>query len=132
MRSADIETHSAQAQSAPGTPDGSEFEFTMEMLELELSLDGMAPDGDDFSDRVRAAAADLKGAFLFDLPASGLVEKCQRIAVLRIPRDSDTGSETIFACLEADGTSIRIEKPDERTAGLARFAQAFVDVFQRM
>ncbi|MCD7110970.1 hypothetical protein LRX75_18200 [Rhizobium sp. DKSPLA3] len=127
MRSADIETSSASS-----TPDGGEFEFTMEMLELELSLDGIAPDGDDFSDRVRAAAADLKGAFLFDLPASGLVENCVRIAVLRIPRDNGAGSETIFACLEADGTAIRIEKPDERTMGLARFAQAFVDVFQRM
>ncbi|SER99665.1 hypothetical protein SAMN03159406_01936 [Rhizobium sp. NFR03] len=147
MRTADIETHSAQiqpgkvelgkaqpakTQPATGTPDGGAFEFTMEMLELELSLDGMAPDGDGFSDRVRAAAADLKGAFLFDLPASGLVENCQRIAVLRIPRDNGVGSETIFACLEADGTSIRIEKPNERTTGLARFAQAFVDVFQRM
>lgn len=127
MRSHDIETHAA-----PATLEGSELEFTMEMLELELSLDGTAPDGDDFSDRVRAAAADLKGAFLFDLPASGLVENCARIAVLRIPRDSGTGSETIFACLEADGTSIRIEKPNERTMGLASFAQAFVDVFQRM
>ncbi|TCQ28993.1 hypothetical protein [Rhizobium sp. PP-CC-3G-465] len=127
MRSHDIET-----QATPPTPEGSELEFTMEMLELELSLDGTAPDGDDFSDRVRAAAADLKGAFLFDLPASGLVDNCERIAVLRIPRDSGTGSETIFACLEADGTSIRIEKPNERTMGLASFAQAFVDVFQRM
>ncbi|TCP88854.1 hypothetical protein C8J31_10223 [Rhizobium sp. PP-CC-2G-626] len=127
MRSHDIET-----QAAPATLEGSELEFTMEMLELELSLDGTAPDGDDFSDRVRAAAADLKGAFLFDLPASGLIENCERIAVLRIPRDSGTGSETIFACLEVDGTSIRIEKPNERTMGLASFAQAFVDVFQRM
>ncbi|PYE28880.1 hypothetical protein C8J32_101741 [Rhizobium sp. PP-CC-3A-592] len=127
MRSQNIETHAAA-----GTPEGIELEFTMEMLELELSLDGTAPDGDDFSDRVRAAAADLKGAFLFELPASGLVENCERIAVLRIPRDRGTGSETIFACLEADGTSIRIEKPDERTMGLANFAQAFVDVFQRM
>lgn len=127
MRSADIETSSALA-----LPEGGEFEFTMEMLELELSLDGIAADGDDFSDRVRAAAADLNGAFLFDLPASGLVENCERIAVLRIPRDSGSGSETIFACLEADGTSIRIEKPDERTVDLANFAQAFVDVFQRI
>ncbi|TCM55743.1 hypothetical protein C8J36_103108 [Rhizobium sp. PP-F2F-G48] len=138
MRSAEIETPAIQS----GAPEGGDFEFTMEMLELELSLDGIVLDGmmgdglvgsgDAFAERVRAAATDLKGAFLFDLPASGLVENCLRIAVLRIPRDSGTGAETIFACLEADGTSIRIEKPDERTLGLASFAQAFVDVFQRI
>ncbi|KQR77399.1 hypothetical protein ASG25_03765 [Rhizobium sp. Leaf384] len=137
MRSANIDGEAARSG-----PDAGDFEFTMEMLELELSLDGivldglagssLASDGLAFSDRVRAAAADLNGAFLFDLPASGLVENCQRIAVLRIPRDKDMGAETIFACLEADGTSIRIEKPDERTLGLANFAQAFVDVFQRI
>jgi hypothetical protein len=120
------------AVSASVTGDPGEFDFTMEMLELELSLEGTAPVGDSFAARVRAAAADLNGAMLFELPASGLIENCQRIAALRIPLDGGAGAETVFACLEADGTTIRIEKPDEKTAGLASFAQSFVDVFQRM
>ena len=134
MPSQEPSTHGApQASSRADTlPDSSEFDFTMEMLELELSLEGMPPEGDSFAERVRAAAQDLNGALLFDLPASGLLENCERIAVLRIPLDGGNGSETIFACLEADGSSIRIEKPDDRTAGLASFAQSFVDVFQRM
>lgn len=106
-------------------------DFPMEMLELELSLDSLDGEEDRFADKVRRAASDLKGAFLFDLPASGLVEDCDRIAVLRIPRDADGRADTIFACLEPQGT-IRIERPSERTAGLQTFAQAFVDVFQRL
>ena len=128
MQSQDqLEPVSASVSGEPGA-----FDFTMEMLELELSLEGTAPVGDSFAARVRAAAQDLNGAMLFDLPASGLVENCQRIAALRIPHEGGTGAETVFACLEADGTSIRIEKPDEKTADLASFAQSFVDVFQRM
>jgi hypothetical protein len=125
-----------------GSADAGDVAFTMEMLELELSLDGGDPDVDDFSDRVRMAARDMKGALLFEMPASGLIDQCMRIAVLRIPRDTAPegadqnatlgASETIFACLEPDGTSIRIEKPDERTIGLQNFAEAFVDVFQRI
>jgi hypothetical protein len=123
------------AQAAPDRLNESEIDlagdFPMEMLELELSLDALDGEEDRFADKVRQAAADLNGAFLFDMPASGLVEDCERIAVLRIPRGADGQADTIFACLEPQG-SIRIERPNDQTAGLKTFAQAFVDVFQRL
>lgn len=106
--------------------------LTMELLELELSLDNFASGAEGFSAHVRAAAAAIDGALLFELPASGLIADCERIAVLRIPQDANSAMSTVFACLEKDGTTIRIERPDETTAGLKNFAEAFVDVLQRI
>lgn len=106
--------------------------LTMELLELELALDGVDMDTPDFVTRVTRAATDMQGVFLFDLPASGLIETCNRIAVLRIPHDGTTIMETVFACLEPDGTTIRVELPDEKTADLRNFAEAFVDVLKRI
>lgn len=106
--------------------------LTMELLELELSLDGFSPDAGTFADHVRAASAAIDGAFLFELPASGLIADCERIAVMRIPADGGDEMTTVFVCLENDGTTIRVETPDERTADLRNFAEAFVDVLQRI
>lgn len=106
--------------------------LTMELLELELSLDGFTTGADGFVAHVRAAAAAIDGALLFELPASGLIADCDRIAVLRIPQDGSAAMTTVFACLENDGTTIRIEAPDETTADLKNFAEAFVDVLQRI
>ncbi|CAN7205108.1 hypothetical protein LJR098_000575 [Rhizobium sp. LjRoot98] len=106
--------------------------LTIELLELELSLDGFTTGPDGFSAHVRAAAAAIDGALLFELPASGLVADCDRIAVLRIPKDGSAVMATIFACLETGGNTIRLEAPDESTADLKNFAEAFVDVLQRI
>lgn len=116
-----------QAAVSPADPG-----LTMELLELELSLDGFEPGTGTFADHVRTAAAAIEGALLFELPASGLIADCERIAVMRIPQDDSPLMTTVFACLEDDGTTIRIEKPDERTADLRNFAEAFVDVLQRI
>ncbi|WP_428427851.1 hypothetical protein [Pararhizobium sp.] len=120
---------------APATQTGmpaSDINLTMELLELELSLDGFTTGPDGFAAHVRAAAAAIDGALLFELPASGLIADCDRIAVLRIPRDGSAVMATIFACLETGGNTIRIETPDETTADLKSFAEAFVDVLQRI
>jgi len=114
------------------TPPAAETGLTMELLELELSLDGFTTGPKGFAAHVGAAAAEIGGAFLFELPASGLIENCDRIAVLRIPREGSVEMATIFACLEADGTTIRIETPNDKTADLKNFAEAFVDVLQRI
>jgi hypothetical protein len=116
-----------QATSPP-----SDASLTMELLELELSLDGFATGAEGFAAHVRAAAAAIEGALLFELPASGLIADCDRIAVLRIPQDGSAAMTTVFACLESDGTTIRIEKPNEETADLKNFAEAVVDVLQRI
>ncbi|KQS96337.1 MULTISPECIES: hypothetical protein [unclassified Rhizobium] len=120
-------TSGAQTAMSPVDPG-----LTMELLELELSLDGYEPDTGTFADHVRAAATVIDGAFLFELPASGLIADCERIAVMRIPADDSDEMATIFACLDSDGTTIRVEMPNQRTADLRNFAEAFVDVLQRI
>lgn len=117
----------AQAHPAPGEPG-----LAMELLELELSLDGFSGGTSNFAAHVRAAAKGMRGAFLFELPASGLIADCERIAVLRIPDEEGTAMATIFACLERDGTTIRLERPNDKTADLKNFADAFVDVLGRI
>lgn len=126
MLSSEMNTPAAATPGAPGAS------LTMELLELELSLDGFTTGPDGFAAHVRAAASAIDGAFLFELPASGLVANCDRIAVLRIPKDGSATMATIFACLETGGNTIRIEMPGEATADLKNFAEAFVDVLQRI
>jgi len=127
------------AQPAIALPTGAQPTITiaepglpMELIELELSLDGFTAGAAGFSRHLRIAAEGVKGAFLFELPASGLIANCERIAVLRIPEGTGSTMATIFACLESDGATIRIERPDDTTAGLKNFADAFVDVLERI
>ncbi|MEI2297711.1 hypothetical protein [Ensifer sp. MJa1] len=118
-----IATHTALPAGDGGIPTG--------LLELELSLDSFSGGTDDFSDFVRSVADSSGGEFLFALPASDLIEDCQSIAVLRL---SEAESETsiLFACLDKDGTSIRVEHPGDSTRDLQRFAESFVGLLERM
>lgn len=104
----------------------------LELLELELSLDGFSGDEAGFAEAVRTAADQLGGDFLFDLPASGLAQDCLRIAALRVPKGNDGALGVVFALLDAEGSAIRVENPDETTEGLKRFADAFVGVLERI
>ncbi|WP_246301357.1 hypothetical protein [Mycoplana rhizolycopersici] len=113
-------------------PPASGPALPLELIELELSLDGFATEPDGFSDAVRRAAKALDGEFLFDLPASGLAEDCQRIAALRIPEATGSGLKIVFALLDDSGTGIRVEDPGEQTSGLKNFADSFVGVLERM
>lgn len=120
-----------QTAAPVATPAG-EPALPLELLELELSLDGFSGDEASFAEAVRNAASQLGGDFLFDLPASGLAEDCLRIAALRVPKGEHGALEIVFALLDAEGSAIRVENPDERTQDLKRFADAFVDVLQRI
>ena len=53
-------------------PPSGEPALALELVELELSLDGFATEQDGFSEAVHRGAKALGGEFLFDLPASGL------------------------------------------------------------
>ncbi|NEJ33447.1 hypothetical protein GR205_36685, partial [Rhizobium leguminosarum] len=103
----------------------------MELVELELSLEGYAGGDAGFCEAVRQAASRSGGELLFDLPAGGLIEDCRRIAVLRIP-DHGSGTRVVLALLDYAGTEIRIQSPDEETAHLKRFAEAFIEVLERI
>ncbi|MGD9478120.1 hypothetical protein [Shinella sp. G-2] len=122
-------------QTAADTPvatTAGEPALPLELLELELSLDGFSGDVENFAEAVRQAATQLGGDFLFDLPASGLAEDCLRIAALRVPKGEDNALEVVFALLDAEGSTIRVENPDETTQDLKRFAEAFVGVLERI
>jgi len=121
-----------QTAAAPVATPAGEPALPLELLELELSLDGFSGDAASFAEAVRNAADQLGGDYLFDLPASGLAEDCLRIAALRVPKGEDGALETVFALLDAEGAAIRVENPDETTKDLKRFADAFVDVLQRI
>ena len=116
----------------PAAISAGEPALPLELLELELSLDGFSGDEAGFAVAVRAAAEHVGGDFLFDLPASGLAEDCRRIAALRVPQGEGGALAMVFALLDAEGTAIRVEAPDETTKDLKRFADAFVDVLQRI
>ncbi|MDQ0559451.1 hypothetical protein QO004_001229 [Rhizobium mesoamericanum] len=114
---------------ALGPADHADPLLPIELLELELSLDGY--DGkSDFCETVRVASAKAGGEFLFDLPAEGLIDDCKRIAVLRIPSPGQQ-MRVVLAVLDHNGTEIRMEAPDPATAHLVRFAEAFVKVLER-
>jgi hypothetical protein len=122
-------------QTAADTPvatNAGEPALPLELLELELSLDGFAGEEEGFAEAVRHAATQVGGDFLFDLPASGLAEDCLRIAALRVPKGEDGALAVVFALLDMEGATIRVEHPDENTEGLKRFADAFVDVLERI
>jgi len=121
-----------QAADTPIATAAGEAALPLELLELELSLDGFAGDETGFADAVRAAAGQVGGDFLFELPASGLAEDCRRIAALRVPQGEEGDLAVVFALLDAEGAAIRVENPDDTMKDLKRFADAFVDVLQRI
>lgn len=98
----------------------------LDLLELEMALDSVQPAVNGFAESVRQASVSVDGAFLFDLPGSGLVEKAQKIAAVHIPNGS--GGSIAFVLLSEDGTTVSVTTPDEATADLARFAEAFVEL----
>ncbi|MDX3925492.1 MAG: hypothetical protein QHC90_06745 [Shinella sp.] len=114
------------------TTAAGESSLPLELIELELSLDGFAAEKDGFAEAVRDAAGKVGGDFLFELPASGLAENCQKIAALRIPDIEGKDLKIVFALLDETGSAIRVEDPSEKTEGLRRFADAFVDVLEHI
>lgn len=111
-------------------PVAAEPQLKMDHIAFELALDGFHGGGAEaFVQHVRKAVP-IGSAFLFDLPASGLLPDCERIAVVRLAGTGE--AETVFACLETDGLTIRTQSPGPETAGLACFADAFLDVIGRI
>jgi hypothetical protein len=116
---------------ATPTGDASDPHLPLELLELELSLEGFAGGETGFREAVRKAASDAGGELLFDLPAEGLFPDCQRLAVIRIPAEDQT-MRVVLAVLDDERAEIHLHEPDGSTEHLVRFADAFVDVLERL
>jgi hypothetical protein len=120
----------------PGRPastgDAGDPHLPLELLELELSLEGFEGGEEGFREAVRSAAAEAGGEFLFDLPAAGIVADCKLLAVLRIPAEDHQAMRVVLAVLDDERAEIHLHEPDETTEHLVRFADAFVDVLERL
>ena len=103
----------------------------MELLQLELSLEGYDGGEAGFCEAIRTAAGNARGEFLFDLPAAGLIEDCKRIAVLRVPSVNGR-MQVLLAVLDGNSSEIRVQAPDQETVHLVRFADAFIEVLERI
>lgn len=128
---ASVDAHAAPAAPAPPVIDKGELSLPVTLLELELSLAAFDGDEESFGRTVRVAAQAAGGEVLFELPASGLLPDCHKIAVLHVPQEADQGKRIVLAVLDTDKT-IRLEEPGDATAGLVRLAEAFVDVLKRI
>ena len=104
--------------------------LALDLVELELALDLSDIADRGFCDAVRDAARKIGGEFLFDLPASGLAEDAQRIAVVCMARDN--GGRFGLVLLSAQGDRVHAAEADEATDGLVRFARAFVAVLEKL
>ncbi|SOE17634.1 hypothetical protein SAMN05877838_2537 [Hoeflea halophila] len=104
--------------------------LALELVELELALDLSDIADRGFSDAVRDAAREIGGEYLFDLPASGLVEDAQRIAVVCLSRDQ--GGRFGLVLLSSNGDRVEAVEADESTLGLVQFARAFVSVLEKL
>ena len=111
-------------------PDQQPVPLALDLVELELALDLSDISNRGFCEAVRDAAEKIDGEFLFDLPASGLVEDAQRIALVCLSRDN--GGRFGLVLLSAHGDRVRTAEADEATQGLVRFAKAFVSVLEKL
>lgn len=128
---ASVEAHVAKTALVPPVIEKGELTLPVTLLELELSLAAFDGDAESFGRTVRVAAQASGGELLFELPASGLLPDCHKIAVLHVPQEAGQGKRIVLAVLDTDKT-IRLEEPTEATDGLVRLAEAFVDVLKRM
>jgi hypothetical protein len=122
----------ARASAAPAQSEQLQHQvpLSLDLVELDLALDLSDIADRGFADAVADAAKVIGGEFLFDLPASGLVEEAQRIAVVCLSRDN--GGRFGLVLLSARGDRVETAEADEATAGLVQFARAFVAVLEKL
>lgn len=99
---------------------------------LAAQLEQFSGDAETFEERMRQVAQELGGDYLFGLPASGLLDNCQRIAAIRLPLEGSEVTETAFILLDAAGENVRLSNHKDRLKDLEKFSAAFVDVLGRI
>lgn len=131
VQSQDHQVDHSDAGSSVQDQQGTKGEVpTLEFMELELALDGFADGQSGFAEAVKSSVQAMDGEFLFDLPASGISDDCQRIAAIRVPHGDEL--TLAFVHLSLDGQTLDVREPDADTADLASFATAFVEVLERL
>jgi hypothetical protein len=104
--------------------------LALDLVELDLALDLSDITDRGFCGAVRDAAQKIDAEFLFDLPASGLIDDAQRIAVVCLSRHNE--GRFCLVLLSANGDRVQTVEADEATGGLVQFARAFVSVLEKL
>ncbi len=95
---------------------------------LASKISAVSTSEECFADDVRKLAHTLGGEYLFDLPASGLAESCQRIAAIQLPLNGNGLPQTEFILLDKDGENLRLRTDRDRLKDLEKFSATFIDV----
>ena len=101
----------------------------LELLAFEMALDAAHPCASNFREAVGRAAEAVDGAYLFDLPGSGLLPDCERIGAVHLPIAPH--GQLAFALLSRDDRVSAI-LPNAQLEDLSRFAQAFMELHENL
>ena len=128
----DVNTTNKTSKKPPEAAKTVQVALTQKPASLEKLIEAFSGPSESFEDYIRDAATALGGGFLFGLPASGLIDDCQRIAAIQIAEKGQSELKTLFVLLDKSGESLRLRKEDGRLKELESFASAFVDVLQHI
>ena len=104
----------------------------VEFIELGLGLEMLLETHPVFSDAVKAALMPLDGEFLFELPHGDKPDGKGRVAAIRLAYAGAEEQRLAFVILAEDGIETSVEAAEGQPEHLTNFAEAFVDVLQRL
>ena len=104
----------------------------VEFIELGLGLEMLLETHPVFSDAVKAALMPLDGEFLFELPHGDKPDGKGRVAAIRLAYAGAEEQRLAFVILAEDGIETSVEAAEGQPEHLTSFAEAFVDVLQRL
>lgn len=116
------------AQNAPSGESSTPVEF----IELGLGLEMLLETHPVFADAVKASLMPLDGEFLFELPHGDKPEGKGRVAAIRLAYAGSDEQRLAFVVLADDGIETSVETADGQPEHLTSFAEAFVDVLERL
>jgi hypothetical protein len=125
------ENQAIMPSSAKGTPSAGNS-TPVEFIELGLGLEMLLETHPVFADAVKASLMPLDGEFLFELPHGDKPEGKGRVAAIRLAYAGADEQRLAFVILADDGIETSVEAADGQPEHLTSFAEAFVDVLERL
>ena len=122
------ESIAAAAKSRPAGGGSTPVEF----IELGLGLEMLLETHPVFADAVKASLMPLDGEFLFELPHGDKPDGKGRVAAIRLAYAGADEQRLAFVILADDGIETSVEAADGQPEHLTSFAEAFVDVLERL
>ena len=129
MQTPEIQTPAAASGKAL---QQSEMSMPVEFIELGMTLDILLENHPVFADAVKAAVLSVDAEFLFELPHGEKADGKGRVAVIRLAYAGAKAPRLAFVILSEDGMETRIEAADGQPEHLTSFAEAFVDVLEKI